>query len=242
MLRIRENPRPVAALPEHVSRPPVNENVEHVFQQHFRAAKNSQETIDTTCFTKHLKVKKHKLFRGIRCWLSYQFCDRHSVKEGNPIEKAKGIMKHMQDNPNSAAVVSLGKSGHNLMIINHGSNFYSISSTEYVVFGAKEKDFAKIEKTLADTLSAWGDNVSEDNIVYLRGLNTDKMWNHICKNHLKEKIKYNCLSYNCSRHIADLMLAGFDDDDKNKLQHNRPWQMPANTLELAKELHNKFIS
>ncbi len=181
--------------------------------------------------------KDHKFLRGIRSWFSEAKTAKHSVKinEHTVSDRARGIINKLAEKNNNVALLSFKKSAHSVIVIHHGNDRFSI----YSVYGNdKEGRFIKNDRDgiafeIFNEMKHWGDMLQDESIVYLHDLNVEKMEDHI---NSSGEHKFNILSHNCSRFVAKALLAGFNNDNNIKFAHDRKWQMPANTLELAKEI------
>lgn len=182
-------------------------------------------------------VKSHKHFRGVRCWLSGVKTAKHTVKidEHTVSNRVGGIIDKLTEKNNNVALLNFKKSAHSVIIMHHGNDVFSMYS---VYRNNKEercikKDRGGIANHIYSEMMRWHDMLQDESIVYLHDLNLENIDRHINSfgNH-----KFNLLSHNCSRFVAKALLAGFNNDNNIKFAHDRKWQMPANTLELAKEI------
>ncbi|WP_145498807.1 hypothetical protein [Yersinia bercovieri] len=200
---------------------------------------NGRNDINNGSF--HYEPKSHKNFRGIRCWLSAVKNPKHytSDVENSYTHYAKNIMNTLAKKDNSVVLLSFGKAEHNAIAIHHGNNKFSYISMHHDKISNNYHKFnGKVSQELvtqfvADEMTKCKDGLQENNLVYLHNLNVEKVDDYILKN--KDNFKFNIISSNCSRFSANALLAGVEGNS-SQFQHNRKWQMPANTLELAKEI------
>lgn len=183
------------------------------------------------------KLKSHKFLRGIRCWLSECKTEKHAVKFNNQTvsERGRGIVNKLAEKNDNVALLSFRKSAHSAIVMHHGNDMFSM----YSVYGNNKKKHCikknrdEITNDIINEMKIWNDMLQDESIVYLHDLNVKNMESHI--NSFWDH-KFNVLSHNCSRFVAKALLAGFNNDNNVKFTHDRKWQMPANTLELAKEI------
>ncbi|CNH59968.1 Uncharacterised protein [Yersinia massiliensis] len=200
---------------------------------------NGKNDINNGSF--HYEPKSHKNFRGIRCWLSAVKNQKHYTNdvENSYTNYAKNIMNTLAKKDNSIVLLSFGKSEHSTIAIHHGNNKFSYISMHYdKVSNNYHKFVDKVSQDLvtqfvANDMTNCKDGLQDNNLVYLHNLNVEKVNNYILKN--KDSFKFNLISNNCSRFSANALLAGVEGKS-SQFQHNRKCQMPANTLELAKEI------
>lgn len=182
-------------------------------------------------------VKPHKFFRGIRCWLTEVKTGKHTVNIDKNIvsNRIDGIINKLIEKDNNVALLSFKKSAHSAIVIHHSDGVFSM----YNVSGRDnemrylENDRRGLANDISNKMRGWNDMLQDESVVFLPNLNVENIDNHI-KN--SGDHKFNLLTHNCSKFVAKALLAGFDNDNNHKFAHNRKWQMPANTLELAKEI------
>ncbi|EQA1624845.1 hypothetical protein V5K00_RS22325 [Enterobacter asburiae] len=179
-------------------------------------------------------LKSHKVFRGLRCYVSSFIFSKHTTKPSLGIEARVGnILSNLSPFGKSACIFSFHKSMHSSILLVNSTNLFTYASAygSEVVFC---EFFSKqdIIKVIRDEMELWGDELNENNLVYISGLDRLKMMGKL--RNLSETFEYRLMSNNCSRFVADVLISGCTRGAKFK--HDRPWQMPANTLELAKEI------
>lgn len=185
--------------------------------------------------------KSHKNFRGIRCWVSAARNGKYLTNDSAKpyTDYVDSIMSVLTKKDNNIALLSYGKSVHNAIVIHHGNNKFSFismysdknSNNGHEYIGEASQD--EVKQAIANEMKINKDGLQEENLVYLHNLNVEKVNNYIVNN--KDNYKFNIISNNCSRFAANALLAGVDSHSAT-FEHDRIWQMPANTLELAKEI------
>ena len=183
-------------------------------------------------------VKSHKVFRGLRCYVSSFIFSKHTTKPTLNIEaRISEILNNMSSLGKSVCVFSFNKSMHSSILIANSTSLFTYASAygnnEVVFRESASRD--EIIYIIRDEMEEWGDELSENNVAYISGLDRLKMMDKL--RYLSERFEFSLMSNNCSRFVADVLISGCTQGKSFK--HNRPWQMPANTLELAKEI-NEF--
>ncbi len=182
-------------------------------------------------------AKPHKLFRGIRCWLAEVKTGSHTVNidENIVFNRIDGIINKLSEKDNNVALLSFNKSAHSAIVIHHSDGMFSMynvtgedNETRYI-----ENERNGFTNDILNEMANWNDMLQDESVVFLPNLNVKNIEDHI-KN--SGDHKFNVLTHNCSKFVAKALLAGFDNDNNHKFAHDRKWQMPANTLELAKEI------
>ncbi|WP_145520921.1 hypothetical protein [Yersinia mollaretii] len=189
----------------------------------------------------HYEPKSHKNLRGIRCWVSAATNGKHLTNDSAKpyTDYVDSIMSTLTNKDNNIALLSFGKSVHSVIVINHGNNKFSFismyrdknSNNGHEYIGEASQD--EVKQAIANEMKINKDGLQKESLVYLHNLNVDKVNNYIVNN--KDNYKFNIISNNCSRFSANALLAGVDSHS-GTFEHDRIWQMPANTLELAKEI------
>ncbi|MFA3780171.1 hypothetical protein [Yersinia sp. 1652 StPb PI] len=183
-------------------------------------------------------LKKHKFMRGLRCYASAIIHSKHTIKPGEREQsylRVENILSKLSVFNNNVCLLSFRKAGHSALIMLHRDNSYSYFSAYgggQPLFHEHVKTFDLVEVIISEIMH-WGDELHQDSVVYIKGLDIRNMMDTI--EDKIENYKFNVLSNNCSRFAADVLLAGCDERPE-KFLHNRRWQMPANTLELAREI------
>ncbi|WP_419534375.1 hypothetical protein [Endozoicomonas sp.] len=167
--------------------------------------------------------------------------DKHAVLTG--IEKPEIRHQRAQDlmnrctKPGDTVVLTFRGSRHSAMLVYDDI----LQKPVYLSFGAEEsyKERGGGINELAYDIYAFEDMLAEKNIVKLEGMDNKailKKW--------RESIKgktFNVLTRNCSAIIKKMILTGSEQIlGKTKLEHDRHWQMPSNTLNLALEIKSKL--
>lgn len=181
-------------------------------------------------------LKKHKLMRGLRCFASSIIHSKHVIKPGNQSSlRVENILSKLSVFDHNVCLLSFRKSGHSALIMLNRDNSYSYFSAysggEPCYYNGVNK--SNCSEVIISEITLWGDELHQDNVVYIKGLDIDNMMDTIYDK--RKNYKFNVLSNNCSRFAADVLLAGCYESPE-KFRHNRRWQMPANTLELAREI------
>lgn len=179
--------------------------------------------------------KKHKFLRGIRCYASSLIFSKHTTKPDEYIElPVNQMLMRLSPYGSNVCLLSFHKARHSALIICTAFNSYAYLSvySSRVTF---EECLSEEEASDIITFEAqhWGDVPNNENMVYIGKLDTREMINTIYS--MMGTYHYSLLSSNCSRFAADVLLAGCKGKT-GRFQHDRPWQMPANTLELAREI------
>ncbi|HCR3980866.1 TPA: hypothetical protein OOF39_000272 [Kluyvera ascorbata] len=182
-------------------------------------------------------VKPHKLFRGIRCWFAEFKTGKHAVNIDEDIiyNRVNRIINKLTEKNNNVALLSFDKSAHSAIVIHHSDgmfSMYNVSGEDNEVRYIKNGRYG-LASNILNEMANWNDMLQDENVIFLPNLNVENIENHI-KNFGDHK--FNVLTHNCSKFAAKALLAGFDNDNNHKFAHDRKWQMPANTLELAKEI------
>lgn len=186
--------------------------------------------------------KKHKVLRGLRCYASSFFSHRHSNKPGaNSRSRIETIINTLSPLGKNVALLSYHKSRHNSIVYCDKYNHFGfVSATGDRVYYCFNLHRNTVIDTLLDETEKWQDELHDSSIIYIANMNAMKMKCYIERN--APVNRFNILTNNCSRFAANVLLAG-SNTSPARFNHNRPWQMPANTLELAREinlyLHNK---
>ncbi len=199
----------------------------------------SEGQIDQLGVQKRKKPRKLPL-AGIVNWAK-GVKDKHAVLTG--IEKPEIRHQRAQDlmnrctKPGDTVVLTFRGSHHSAMLVYDDI----LQKPVYLSFGAGEsyKERGGGINELAYDIYAFKDMLAEKNIVKLEGMDNKailKKW--------RESIKgktLNLLTRNCSAIIKKMILTGSEQIlGKTKLEHDRHWQMPSNTLNLALEIKSKL--
>lgn len=186
-------------------------------------------------------VKKHKLFRGMRCYMSSLITSKNRIKPDADVKlRCYNVVNRLLPNEKNVALLSFKKSEHNAIIINSSNNrFNYVSAYNNEVAFIEFLDKNEMIELLVDEVFSWGDQLKDENIVYIKGLDTNKMREYIHSS--RPNFQYKLFNNNCARYAADVLLAGCAITP-DRFIHNRIWQMPANTLELAKEIDRSLRS
>jgi len=183
--------------------------------------------------------KKHKVLRGLRCYASSFFSHRHSSKLSiNSQVRIETIINTLSPLGQNVALLSFFKSRHNAIVYcdkYHHFGFVSAYS-DRVSYCFNLHRNTIIDRLMVEVVK-WQDDLHDSSVAYISNMNANKMKCHIEMN--APINKFNILTNNCSRFAANVLLAGCNAR-QGRFTHNRPWQMPANTLELAKEI-NLFL-
>lgn len=180
-------------------------------------------------------VKKHKIFRGIRSYISSLRSADINKPRVITNQRASRIVEKLSLSGKNVALLSFHKSIHNaVVILTPGKGYSYVSAYASGVCFLDNVDKNSIIDEIADDEQNLMAELKVADAVYIGGLNTIKMIHYIWDRGFINKFNY--LSNNCARFAADVLLAGCNIKPA-KFQHNRPtWQMPANTIELAKEI------
>ncbi|MFQ6251744.1 hypothetical protein ACLMPM_25635 [Yersinia enterocolitica] len=180
-------------------------------------------------------LKKHKFMRGLRCFASSIIHSKHTIKPGEQSYlRVENILSKLSVFKHNVCLLSFSKARHSALIMFNSDNSYSYFSA----YGNGPCFYEGVEKfvvseVIISEITQWGDELHQDNVVYIKGLDIRNMMDTIYDK--RENYKFNVLSNNCSRFAADVLLAGCYESTE-KFRHYRRWQMPANTLELAREI------
>jgi hypothetical protein len=193
-----------------------------------------------TSYTVNLNShKKHKFLRGLRCFASSFVFNKHSSKPGvNSRGRIGAIINTLSPFGQNVAVLSFFKSRHNTIVYCDKLGYFGFVSaySDRVYYSFYLHKDTVIEELLEEAVN-WQDDLHDSSVAYISSMNTNKMKCHIEMN--APINRFNILTNNCSRFAANVLLAGCNAS-KERFNHNRPWQMPANTLELAREI-NAFL-
>ncbi|MDE1330438.1 hypothetical protein [Vibrio aestuarianus] len=181
-----------------------------------------------------VNIKKHKCFRGIRCWFSAQIKNRHSSIVTST--SADRIIDRLCEGNHRVALISFGKSKHSAVVIRYTDDQFIYAS----MYGNLPRYRNKVNrewvrKVINLDMDQWKDGVDDNNLVLFSepALDIEKIAKHISSNIYK--YRFNPITKNCSRFAADALIAGYKGS-REKLKHDRPFLMPANALQLAKEI------
>lgn len=180
-------------------------------------------------------VKRHKIFRGIRSYISSLRSADINKPRVITNQRASRIVEKLSRSGKNVALLSFHKSIHNAVVILTPDKKYSyVSAYANSICFLDRVDKNSVIDEIADDEQNLMAELRGADVVYIGGLNTIKMVYDIRGRELINKFNY--LSNNCARFAADVLLAGCNIKPA-KFKHNRPtWQMPANTIELAKEI------
>lgn len=181
-----------------------------------------------------VNIKKQKCFRGIRCWFSAQIKNRHSSIVNST--SADRIVNRLCEGNHRVALISFGKSKHSAVVIRYpdGQFIYVSMYGNHPLYRNKVTR-ERVREVINWDMHQWKDGVDENNLVLFSesALDIEKIAKHILSNIFA--FRFNPITNNCSRFAADVLIAGYNGS-REKLKHDRRFQMPANTLQLAKEI------
>ncbi|MFK0571795.1 hypothetical protein [Endozoicomonas sp.] len=167
--------------------------------------------------------------------------DKHAEMTG--LESAEARTERVQNlmdrcnKPGDAIVLTFRGGRHSAILVYDDV----LKKSVYLSFGAEKsyKERGGGSQELEHDIYGFQDMMAEKNMVKLEGMDNQailKKWRGSVKNK-----SFNVLTRNCSSIIKKLVLAGSENAlGKGKLEHDRHWQMPSNTLNLALEIKNKM--
>ncbi|MBV4366743.1 hypothetical protein [Erwinia phyllosphaerae] len=183
-------------------------------------------------------IKKHKALRGLRCYVSSYFHHKHRIHpDSNTCERITEVINKMSSSGKNVALLSYCKARHSAIIFCERDTWSIVSAYGDGVVYYGDLCHEQLVDIIYRESTGWKDTIKMSNVVYIGGLNIISMEQYI--NEFASVNKFKIFTNNCSRFAANVLIAG-SGQQKGFFTHDRPCQMPANTLELAKEI-DRFL-
>lgn len=163
------------------------------------------------------------------------YVDTIGTEDINSVKKRANNLRKLCNKPGDAVLLTFGGGRHSAMLVYDKERNKPVYLSFYGDIAFEDHS----NWGLSTEILHFKDMLYEDNIIKLEGMDNDAMLSKWRTSLVNEK--YYLLTKNCSAITKKLLLAGSQPvvGDIHS-PHDRIWQMPSNTKELAKDLRVKL--